>query len=175
MAAESPFDLLDDRYEAWFERHPLAYAAELEAVRQLLGPGRWLEVGVGSGRFAAPLGVRDGVDPSPAMRRRALARGVRAAEGVAEELPYGEASWDGVLMVTTVCFVADLDRSLGEARRVLRAGGALVVGFVDRLSPLGRLYEARRADDPFYRGARFYSVEELRAALGRAGFEVTAA
>ncbi|MDI3316283.1 MAG: methyltransferase domain-containing protein [Bacillota bacterium] len=170
LEADSPFDRLADRYEAWFERHPRTYAAEKEAVRQLLTPGRWLEVGVGSGRFAAPLGIRDGVEPARAMRRLALARGVRATEGVAEELPYGEASWDGILMVTTVCFVDDLARSLEEARRVLRPGGALVIGLVDRLAPLGRLYERQKEANPFYRSARFYSVAELATALRAAGF-----
>ena len=56
-----------DRYEAWFEHHRLAYESELEAIRMLLPQsGEGLEVGVGTGRFAAPLGIGVGVEPSQA-------------------------------------------------------------------------------------------------------------
>ena len=55
------------RYEAWFTRNPAAYHSELLAVRALLPwQGLGLEIGAGTGRFAAPLGVTVGVDPSRA-------------------------------------------------------------------------------------------------------------
>src|SRR6202011_4339241 len=63
--------------------------SELRAVRGLLPKdGVGMEIGVGSGRFAAPLGIRYGVDPSVKMRTLAQARGIEAVEGVAEKLPY---------------------------------------------------------------------------------------
>src|SRR5512138_1468145 len=53
-----------ERYEAWFTENPFAYVSELHAVRALLPQGSGLEIGVGTGRFAAPLGIRKGIEPS---------------------------------------------------------------------------------------------------------------
>ncbi|RQW84162.1 MAG: hypothetical protein EHM79_14540 [Geobacter sp.] len=50
------------RYEEWFATHAPAYYSELLEVRALLPcAGNGLEIRVGTGRFAAPLGVRAGV------------------------------------------------------------------------------------------------------------------
>jgi len=65
-----PFAAQVDRYDRWYERHPAAYAAELAALRALRPSfRRGLEVGVGTGRFAAPLGVAFGVRPCPSRTR----------------------------------------------------------------------------------------------------------
>lgn len=167
-----PFEDDAPRYDRWFDGHPLDFRAEVEALRPLLPAGRCLEVGVGTGRFAEALGVREGVEPSPRMAERARGRGVDVQIGVAEALPFPDAGFDAVLMVTTVCFVADLPRALAETRRVLRPGGTLVVGFIDRDSHLGRRLDARRATNPFYASATFRSTAELLAALQAAGFTV---
>ena len=59
------FEANIDRYDRWYEEHRRAYRAELDAVRRLLpAAGSGLEIGVGTGRFAAPLGVGVGLDPS---------------------------------------------------------------------------------------------------------------
>lgn len=166
----APFEEHADRYEDWFERHRAVYGSELDALREMIPPGAAVEVGVGSGRYAGPLGIRSGVEPSARMRDIARQRGIDAVDGVAEALPYADASFDAVLMMTTICFVDDIDAALGEAHRVLRAGGHLVIGFVDRDSPLGRDYETHRAEDPFYAKATFYSARELTEHLERAGF-----
>lgn len=172
MARTEPFEEHTDRYEAWFESHASAYASELDAVDRLLpATGRGLEIGVGTGRFAAPLGVPVGVDPAPAMLARARERGVDVVEGIAESLPFRDAAFDAALIVTAICFVDDVDRTLSEAARVLTDDGALVVGYVDRESPLGRRYEAEREANPFYRDATFVSTDDLLERLDAAGFE----
>ncbi len=171
MPRSAPFNTQVPRYEAWFTKHRAVYDSELRAVRSLMPPGgRWVEVGVGTGRFAMPLGVAFGVEPSPAMARVARRRGVEVVRGMAEALPFADAAFDGVLFVTTICFVDDLTRAMREACRLLRPGGALVVGFVDRESPLGRHYQAGRAKSLFYREATFYSTVELARILKRVGF-----
>jgi SAM-dependent methyltransferase len=53
--------------------------------------GDAVEIGVGSGRFAAPIGVRFGVDPARVMLQIARSRGVDAAMGVGEALPFAGA------------------------------------------------------------------------------------
>ena len=133
MPRIAPFEAHHERYDSWFERHDAAYYSELLAVRALLPwDGRGLEVGVGTGRFAAPLGVQWGVDPSPVMRSYAARRGISTWPGTAEELPFEDESFDTLLAVTTICFVDDAQRMLTEARRVLRPNGQLVIGFIDR-------------------------------------------
>jgi SAM-dependent methyltransferase len=160
-----------DRYEAWFDRNRAAYESELEALRVLLPKsGEGLEVGVGTGRFAAPLGVSVGVDPSSAMSRVAMERGIEVHFGVGENLPCKDSSFDFVLLVTTICFLDDVPAALGEAYRVIRPGGYILVGFIDRESTLGKVYEKRKQDNEFYRQATFLSVDEVVSHLQQAGF-----
>lgn len=171
MPKVEPFEKHRERYEGWFERHEYAYLSELEAVRRLLPKeGRGAEIGVGTGRFAAPLGIKLGVEPSKAMAEIARKRGIDVIEGVAENLPFPNESLDYLLMVTTICFVDDPDEALREAYRVLKPGGALVIGFVDRNSPIGRYYEEHKEESVFYRDARFFSTEELLELLKKASF-----
>jgi SAM-dependent methyltransferase len=172
VARIAPFDKYAEEYEEWFEKNYFAYLSELEAVKeQLPTGGRGMEVGVGSGRFAAPLGITTGVEPSRRMRRIAKQRGIAVAAGIGEALPFAAAEFDLVLMVTTICFLDDVTAAFAEAYRVLRNGGSFVVGFIDRDSPLGRLYERRRERSRFYRVASFFSATEVARYLERAGFQ----
>jgi hypothetical protein len=62
------FNTHHERYEAWFACYEAADLSALLAVRALLPwQGQGLEIGVGTGRFAAPLGIRVGVGPSLTM------------------------------------------------------------------------------------------------------------
>jgi SAM-dependent methyltransferase len=166
-----PFVIHHVRYDDWFERHRAAYLSELLAVRVLLPwNGRGLEIGVGTGRFAGPLGVEFGIDPAVEMLGYARARGVRVVRAVAEALPFARAVFDYALIVTTICFVEDAAAMLAEAHRVLKPGGELVIGFIDRTSGLGQHYLDHQAENVFYRGAKFYSAEEVQGLLRETGF-----
>ena len=80
-----PFERYGKEYDAWFDEHRHVYEAELRAIRALLpktkmkeseNGSKSIEIGVGSGRFAAPLGITLGIDPAPGMRLLAKARGI---------------------------------------------------------------------------------------------------
>lgn len=160
------------RYDAWFETNAFAYQSELRAIRELLPEsGKGLEIGVGSGLFAAPLGIARGIDPSEAMLAKARKRGIDAVKGVAESLPFRDGAFDYCLMVTTVCFLDDIELAFREAYRVLKPGGAFLIGFVDKDSPIGRFYQARKQESVFYRDATFYAVGDLKRHLATAGFK----
>jgi SAM-dependent methyltransferase len=175
MPRVSPFEEHAERYESWFHKHEAAYLSELLALRPFVPwEGRGLEIGVGSGRFAGPLGVQVGLDPSPAMLVRAAARGIAVVEGVAERLPFAASSFDHALVVTTLCFVDSPAAMLAEARRVLNPGGRLVIGFIDRESALGQGYLAHQAESVFYREASFHSAEEVARLLHESGFTISA-
>ena len=171
MPGVNVFENHVDDYEAWFEKNVFAYQSELRAIKTMVPEkGKGLEIGVGSGLFAAPLGIRFGIEPSRAMREKARERGIDAMPGVAELLPFKDASFDFALMVTTVCFLDDIDQAFREAYRVLRPAGAFIIGFVDKNSPVGKTYEARKNESLFYKEATFYSVDDLLAHLRNAGF-----
>ncbi|HEB81455.1 MAG TPA: class I SAM-dependent methyltransferase [Gammaproteobacteria bacterium] len=170
MAGIDVFDHFALEYDHWFEEHATEYALELEAVRRLLPPGKGVEIGSGTGRFAAPLGVSLGVEPARAMREIAAERGVNSIAGTAESLPLADNEYDYALFVTTVCFLDSPEAAFREAFRILRPGGSIVVGMIDRDSVLGRQYRQKQARSRFYRDAVFYSVEDVQRDLHAAGF-----
>lgn len=171
MSKTRPFDRFTADYDTWFEAHTAVYESELEALRTLLPAGRaGIELGAGTGRFAAPLDVRFGIEPSQAMAIIAQQRGIEVAAGVAEHLPVCSLRFDFALMVTTVCFLDDLDTSFKEVYRVLKPGGMFLIGLIDRDSQLGQVYEEHKSENVFYRDATFHSVAEVVSCLEQARF-----
>ncbi|TKS58433.1 MAG: type 11 methyltransferase [Nitrospira sp.] len=158
-------------YDRWFDEHESVYQAEVAALRKFVSPtGLGMEVGVGTGRFAVPLGIRFGIDPSRRMLNIARERGLRVCQAVGERLPFRDEQFDLVLLVTVICFVDDVPTLFRELRRVLKTGGQLIIGFINRNSELGRSYESRKAVGTFYREARFYAVEDVTEWVKEAGF-----
>ena len=171
------FEELYERYDKWYEEHPVLAANELEAVRAVLataGPRRdpCLEVGVGSGWFASHLGCVGGVDPSLKMLAIARRRGLEAVAGRGEALPFASSTIKVLLLIVTLCFVDDPRAVLEESARALQPGGSLVACIVPRNSPWGLHYmRMAREGHPFYSVARFYTVEEIDGLARRAGLE----
>ena len=172
MAKVEPFEKYTQRYEEWFEKHKYAYLSELNAIKSILPKfKKGLEVGVGTGRFAAPLGIQYGIEPSEKMAEIARKRGIKVINGIAENLPFDDESFDLVLLVTTICFVDDVLKTLQEAYRVLKPDGYLIIGFIDKNSPLGEYYQKIKEKNPFYKEANFISTEELLKDLKKVGFK----
>jgi SAM-dependent methyltransferase len=171
MARTEPFDRDPSDYDAWFYRHAFVYRSEVEAIRPFIPRGKkGVEIGIGTGRFSLPFGIREGVEPSAAMREIARMQGLKVYDGVAENLPLKDQSFDFALMVTTVCFVDDVLQSFGEVNRILKPTGTFIIGLVDKESLLGRAYAKTRDASRFYRIATFYSVEDVMTNLAAGGF-----
>lgn len=123
------YDALRPQDGPWWER--------FDAIVRLgdLHGRRVLDVGCGTGALAAALAERAGakvwgVEPSAGMRevaKRRLARTVGIREGAAEALPFRDGWFDAVVF-SLVLHLVDRARALAEAARVLRPGGAVVVG-----------------------------------------------
>lgn len=58
-------------------------------------------------------------------------------------------------MVTVICFLDDVLQAFKEAYRVLKPGGYILVGFIDKESVLGRQYMEKREKSLFYQDAVF--------------------
>ena len=172
----SPFDdlALELEYDAWFDKEgSLIFFIEVKAFRALLPslPKPWLEIGVGSGRFAQALGIETGIDPSCKLVEIAKSRGINAFPGRGEEEIFDEQSFGTVFLIVTLCFLDSPLDVLKEASRVLTPDGKLVLGLVLRESPWGKMYQQKKNEGHrFYRYAKFYKCDEVVRLLMRAGF-----
>ena len=165
------YDQFANEYDAWFEKHPNLYQSELLAMKQAIPQHQTgIEIGVGSGRFAEPLNIKYGVEPSENMAVLARQRGIKVFDAVAENLPIEDESYDCATMVTTVCFLDDIPKAFSEAHRILKPKGTFIVGLIDRNSDLGKKYEWQKSTNKFYRDAHFHSTEEITRLLADSGF-----
>jgi ubiquinone/menaquinone biosynthesis C-methylase UbiE len=151
------------------------------------GPGvRLLDVASGPGSLAAAAAARGadaiGMDFSATMvqlARRAHPE-VRFEEGDAGSIPFSDGSFDAVVMSFGLLHLARPEQAVGEAHRVLRAGGrfaftvwappdeAVLFGMVLRaVDRLGKSTVTLPAGPPFF---RFADPEESRSVLADAGF-----
>ncbi|HHY07746.1 MAG TPA: class I SAM-dependent methyltransferase [Corynebacteriales bacterium] len=171
-ASEQQYDPLVDDYEQWYVDNSAIFQAEVEAVKAV-SPNfdNALEVGVGTGLFAEKLGTQNGLDPSAPMLEKAAQRGIKVTEGVAEELPYEDDSFDGVYFITVDCYL-NLPKAFSEAKRVLKKDGAVVIGTLDWSTPVGKARRKSHADSPYYQGIDFNSAEDIKRELAAAGFTV---
>lgn len=172
MPKIEPFEKHTIQYEDWFKENKYAYQSEINAIKDILPNfNNGIEIGVGSGKFALLLGIKLGIEPSVEMRKIAESRGIEVIDGVAENIPFGDESFDLVLMVTTLCFLDNAKKAFSEIYRILKPEGFFVNGFVDRNSKIGKMYQKYKQKSVFYRAAIFFSTEEVINLLKEAGFK----
>lgn len=172
----SPFDDLASEYDAWFESGgSLIFPIEVQAFREFLPslPKPWLEIGVGSGRFAQALGIETGLDPSSKLTHIARARGITVFPGRGEQQVFDGESFGTVFLIVTLCFLDSPLDTLKQTNRILRADGKLVLGIVLKESPWGEFYlQKKEQGHRFYKYATFYSYRDVERLLEQAGFMV---
>jgi ubiquinone/menaquinone biosynthesis C-methylase UbiE len=128
------FERLAPRYDELRTPDDITPLHELLVREGRLEGARVLDVGCGTGALLALVAERfgcevAGVDPAPAMLD--VARGklpdaeLYLAHG--EELPFADDAFDAALMVLVVHHLGDRRRAFREARRVLVAGGRLLI------------------------------------------------
>ncbi len=197
--SERAFDAVAGLYDAWFdvplgrtvdelEKDLLYRLAGLRPVQSrprdsgtpemagLRNGERGLDVGTGTGHFAFDLAAQGltvvGVDLSAPMLAVARAKGSDAhlLQSNAAALPLATASFDLVLSVTALEFVADPEQAVDEMWRVVRPSGRLVVGVLNALSPWAwaRHRESTTQETPFSH-AHFFQPWEFVRLLRRLG------
>ena len=137
-------------------------------------PTRVLEVGSGTGALAqrlidAGIGDYTALDISERMVELARARGIAAAVGDVQSLPFADAEFDCVIASWMLYHVPDLDLGLSEIARVLQPGGSLIAttNSINHLGELWGLVGHERFGLPF-------TAENGRARLERHFAEVDA-
>ena len=163
-----------EEYDKWYEDYSEVYQSELAAIKEQLlklpENIRGIEVGLGTGRFAQPLGIKEGVEPSEAMAEKAIKRGIEIIDGIAEKLPYGDMQFDFVLFVT-ICHLDNMKYALAEAHRVLKPKGSILIGFLDKEQSVAKQYLEKRHRSTFFANANFYTVDRIKSLLKESRFK----
>jgi ubiquinone/menaquinone biosynthesis C-methylase UbiE len=162
MNRNNVFEQYAAEYDEWFNVHVWVYYSEIKALEMFLPKyGKGVEIGIGTGRFSTPFGIKTGVEPSKAMAEIARSRGIEVYDAKAENLPFNDDSFDFAFIVTTICFLDNPLQALKEIRRILHPNGKIVIGMLDKDSPLGKEYESKKRSSKFYQYANFYSVKQI--------------
>ncbi|MDD4527596.1 MAG: class I SAM-dependent methyltransferase [Candidatus Margulisbacteria bacterium] len=176
MAKRTSSNIFDNNvqdYDDWFNRHEETWLSELILIKSLLPKSNnCLEIGVGTGRFAQALNIKQGIDPSYEMKLFAENKGITVQQAKAEKMPFPDNSFDCLLMVTTICFIENPELALTECSRILKNNGYLVLGFIDKNSTIGQRYLATKEQNKFYKNAFFYSTEEINKMLTQNNFKI---
>jgi SAM-dependent methyltransferase len=157
-------------YDRWFDSPSGRYglrieAAAIRAAAGLVGGERALDAGCGTARFGGLLAddgaVVTGIDSDIAVLALARARIKRCGRVPVERLPFADSTFDTVIAVTLLEFVADPATALAELARVTRPRGHVVVGARNPHSPWGLAYR-RRLRTGQWCGARLFTRADLR-------------
>ena len=168
------FDFKEARnYDDWYENPQNRFVGDLEEqiMLRLLNPVRGervLDIGCGTGRhlsmfFGRGLDIT-GLDASPHMlevARKRLAHRADLHQGLAEDLPFEDNSFNIATLVTTLEFVDDTEKALMEACRV--AKDRIFLGVLNRYS--AKAVERRVGgifSESVFNRARFFSVWGLK-------------
>jgi ubiquinone/menaquinone biosynthesis C-methylase UbiE len=175
--------------EAYLSSTVHSQGPDLEAITSKLrdqSGARVLDLGCGAGHlsFAVATHVRAVVayDLSTEMvdivtkeaRRRDL-RNVVTKKGQVESLPFEDASFDWVCTRYSAHHWSNIQRALGEARRVLKRGGGLMV--IDTCAPTNPLFDTHLQTIELLRDGshvRNYTPTEWKSMLTEGGFAVGA-
>ena len=172
-----------ETFDPWAEKADDQVAARFRTALGGAGQGKVLDVACGPGVVTAVLAPSaasvTAFDATEPMLERARARCARAGLanvdfkcGDAENLPFADAQFDGVVTRLAVHHFEDPQRALNEMFRVLRPGGTAVI--VDVVSSEdteeSSLQNAiERLRDPSH--VRMLPASELDACMARAGFQ----
>jgi len=173
----SVFDNDASTYDQWYTTPLGKHADEVETrfAMHLLKPFpgmRILDVGCGTGNFSlklARLGCSvTGIDISEKMLTFAREKAQKEQLPVefmpmdASDLEFPEEAFDAVVSIVVLEFMQNQQKTLDEMFRVLKKGGKLLVGTINRESDWGEMYlRLAEKKDTVFRHARLRTLDEL--------------
>ncbi len=171
-----------DEYDVFTPRATSRLVDAFVELSELEPGSRVVDLGCGSGAFTHLLNSAGyavaGLDISGKLvdigRRKHP--GVAFVQGDIEQLPFADASFDGVLLSGVVHHFPDPSRCAGEVFRILRPQGRFVAFDPNRMNPFMWLY--RDPASPFYSSLGVTANErpvlahEVSRVFERAGFSV---
>jgi ubiquinone/menaquinone biosynthesis C-methylase UbiE len=162
-----PIEIEEDKHW-WFAGRTWSLLNVLDRVVEPDGQKRVLDVGSGAGNMfhhLACYGPVVGVDNNPKPLLVALERGYDVREGLAEDLPFDDESFELVALLDTVEHCEDEMAVLRECYRVCTPGGHLV-------TTVPAFMWLWSHNDVLNDHKRRYTTQELRQKLVRIGFRV---
>jgi SAM-dependent methyltransferase len=136
---------------------------------ELVPGGAVLEVGCGSGmglpylQAHSPLVVGGDYTMALLVEARRHLPDANLVRMDAQRLPFRDHSFDAVVMLEMIYYLADQEAALAESRRVLKPGGKLIVCMPNRDRPDFN-------PSPF--STRYPNLSEITALFGSVGFDV---
>lgn len=184
------FNVAATSYDRFMGRYSTLLSPQLSDLAGVRHGQRVLDVGCGPGALTAELVTRLGadavaaVDPSEPFVEAARLRnpGVDVRRAPAEELPFGDDTFDAALAQLVVHFMSDPVAGIAEMARVTRPGGVIAACVWDygaEQDPLRDFWAAARQLDPSIEteshlaGAREGHLAEIFAAAGLNQVEAT--
>jgi ubiquinone/menaquinone biosynthesis C-methylase UbiE len=172
-----------DAYDVFTPQASTRLVEAFVTLSGLTAGARVADLGCGSGAFTHMLKQTGydcvGLDLSAkllALGRRKYPQ-LQLIAGDIEQLPFANASLDGILLSGVVHHLPDPSRCAAEVFRVLRPGGRFVAFDPNRMNPFMWLYRDRAS--PFYSSVgvtpneRPVLAHEIAAVFARAGFAVS--
>jgi len=172
------FDREARHYDRWYTTVLGKHVDETETrcVLDMLKPVvgmQILDVGCGTGHFSFKLARMDctvtGIDISSEMlaqaRKKAMHEGlpVNFLSMDASHLDFKDETFDAVVAITVFEFLGKPVESFNEMFRVLKRNGSLLIGIINRDSPWGEMYLAKKPDkESVFHFAHLRTLDELK-------------
>lgn len=175
------FDTGSETYDSWYETKLGAFVDEVETGLVLgkfkLKPGmRVLDSGCGTGNFSIKLlklGCRvTGIDISEGMLEKARKKALKLKQDGSLEFKYMDVCsmdypdnyFDAAISIAQFEFLEDRVKAVEELLRVIKPGGQLITGTINRDSAWGRLYMSEEFQrNSIFKYAKLMTIEELSA------------
>lgn len=148
---------------------------ELMAKVAVLKAGeKTLDMGCGTGIYTIWLAKKGldvtGIDLSPEMLAKAREKAERDniriewLQGDIRQLPFSDGTFDLIVCNIVLEFVDEPGKVISEALRVLKEGGRLIIGMINKESYWGRTYLEKGRNDPnsVFAHAQFYSEQTIK-------------